>query len=128
MPFAGYRLYSDGSPNGQGSYGYYWSSSPHSTNARMLVFNASLIYPQYSNNNRSYGSFVRCFRNAIVNPLISSVSYDPAPPTWTSGSVTVTVTLDQAGAALAGWAVVGNTFIKTYAANTTETVTFPSTL
>jgi hypothetical protein len=123
MPMAGYREF-DGSPK-SGAYGRYWSSSPYSSYAYGLHFSASNLYPQ-NNYYRAHAFSVRCFKNSIVVPSVSSVLY--APDTWTSGSVTVTVTLDQTAGSVAGWTSSGTTFTKMYSTNTTENVTFQSTL
>jgi hypothetical protein len=68
---------------------------------------------------------VRCFKNAPA-PVISSVVYTPAQGTWTSGSVTVTVTLDQDGSTLADWTLNGKVFTKTFTANRARNVSFPN--
>jgi hypothetical protein len=63
LPFAGYRNYgSASSVYDQGSYGYYWSSSPNSTPARSLRLYSSIVGAYY-NNDRAYGFSVRCFKN-----------------------------------------------------------------
>ncbi|GHU35919.1 hypothetical protein AGMMS50256_31780 [Betaproteobacteria bacterium] len=61
---AGLRDRTDGGAvSFQGSYGYYWSSSPISTNARALLFYSSSVYPQGSGSRRAYGFSVRCFKD-----------------------------------------------------------------
>jgi hypothetical protein len=51
------------------------------------------------------------------SPTITSLSYDPSQGTRTSGNITVTVTLSQIGAELAGWTVSGATFTKVFTEN-----------
>ena len=59
FPASGYRSYSTGAVNYVGSYGYFWSAVPYSTNyGRSLYFNSSYINP-LNNNNRSNGFAVR---------------------------------------------------------------------
>ena len=66
MPYAGGRLYNIANVNYVGSYGYYWSSTPRNAgNAYSLLFGSSSIYPQ-TNDGRSYGFSVRCFRNSPI--------------------------------------------------------------
>jgi hypothetical protein len=62
LPLAGRRTRGDGSLYVQGSYGYYWSSSPGSTLARGLTFGSSDVRPQYYDD-RACGFSVRCFKN-----------------------------------------------------------------
>jgi uncharacterized protein (TIGR02145 family) len=62
LPLAGYRSRVSTSAYDQGSSGYYWSSSPGGTNAHLLYFYSSYVYPQDSNN-RAFGFSVRCFKN-----------------------------------------------------------------
>ena len=65
LPFAGYRSYNNASLYDQGSYGYYWSSSPlsaSSSNARYLYLNSSNVYANYSYY-RAHGISVRCFKD-----------------------------------------------------------------
>ena len=59
FPASGFRFYSDGSLNGVGSGGYYWSAVPNSTNnGCSLVFGWSLVNPQ-SYDGRSFGFAAR---------------------------------------------------------------------
>ena len=59
FPASGYRNNSTGTVNGVGSFGYFWSAVPNSTNnGRNLNFNSSNINP-LNNNNRSNGFAVR---------------------------------------------------------------------
>jgi hypothetical protein len=62
LPLAGLRTRSSTSAGNQGSDGYYWSSSPIGTCARLLNFFSSYVAPQYCYN-RTYGFSVRCFKN-----------------------------------------------------------------
>lgn len=59
FPASGYRDNSSGALYRVGSYGYYWSAVPYSTNGgRGLYFNSSNVYP-LSSDRRSYGFAVR---------------------------------------------------------------------
>jgi hypothetical protein len=103
-------------------FGYFWSSSPSLTDARFVNWNFGVRYVYTTNAAaRAYGYAVRCFKNVL---LVSSVSYSPVQGTWTTGSVTVEVTLNQAGATLAGWDLNGATFTKAFTGNWAGTVTF----
>lgn len=69
MPFAGYRKASDASIDNQGTYGFYWSSSPFDYPAR-----ASLLLLRSSNvvadgqNDRCHGGTVRLFLDEYLEP------------------------------------------------------------
>ena len=59
FPASGFRNYSDGSLNGVGSLGYYWSAVPSNTyNGCGLYFNAGNVSP-LDNSPRTYGFAVR---------------------------------------------------------------------
>ena len=59
FPASGFRSYSDGSLNGVGNYGYYWSAVPGSTyGGCSLAFYWGGVYPQF-NGSRSYGFAAR---------------------------------------------------------------------
>ncbi len=63
LPMAGLRYYgSASSVDFQGSYSFYWSSTPDGQKARYLDFNASYVNPGYTTY-RAYGFSVRCFKN-----------------------------------------------------------------
>lgn len=62
LPMPGYRNYSDGSMYNQGTFGFYWSSSPNSTLGYILGFDSTAIDPAY-NGNRANGFSVRCLKN-----------------------------------------------------------------
>lgn len=57
LPAAGIRPY-DGTTNGVGTHGYYWSSTISSTNSYYLNFHSGGIYSNY--NYRATGCSVRC--------------------------------------------------------------------
>ena len=59
FPAAGSRYYYDGSANGRGYHGYFWSSRPDSIYAYHLHFISSNAH-MFSYNNRAYGYSVRC--------------------------------------------------------------------
>ncbi len=61
LPLAGAR-FTSGSWYYQGSYGFYWSSSPSGTYAANLYFYSTNVAPAYTNN-RAYGFSVRCLKN-----------------------------------------------------------------
>ena len=61
LTVGGYRTHHDGSLNGVGSYGYYWSSSISGTTARVLYFISSNAYIPSSH--RAYGFSVRCIKD-----------------------------------------------------------------
>ena len=61
LPLAGDRGYS-GSWSGQGSYGYFWSSSPSGTSAAYLFFSSTNVSPA-STYYRAIGFSVRCLKN-----------------------------------------------------------------
>ena len=62
LPVAGYRDYSYAGLNSQGSYGYYWSSTPGGIYAHDLYFYATGVYPA-DYNTRAYGFSVRCVKD-----------------------------------------------------------------
>uniref|UniRef100_UPI0040480805 FISUMP domain-containing protein n=1 Tax=Algoriphagus sp. TaxID=1872435 RepID=UPI0040480805 len=62
LPMAGFRNTSDGSLNFVGSYGYYWSSTVSSSNARSLGFGSSGAAGMYTNG-RASGISVRCLKD-----------------------------------------------------------------
>ncbi len=62
LPYAGYRGYSNAGLIGQGSGGYYWSSTPNGIYAYNLYFNSTAVGPA-NNNIRAYGFSVRCLKD-----------------------------------------------------------------
>ena len=71
LPFAGTRIISSASVDGQGTYGEYWSSSSSNANyAYILYLNSTTILPQY-NFRRAAGYSVRCFKNSPTIPTSS---------------------------------------------------------
>ena len=61
LPSAGFRLRADGSLYGQGTHGYYWSSTVDGTSARNLSFSSTAARTLYDY--RVYGLTVRCLKN-----------------------------------------------------------------
>ena len=59
---AGYRGYSNGQYYGQGSYGYFWSSTPDGTSAYYTTFYSGGGYIA-TGNGRAFGFSVRCLKN-----------------------------------------------------------------
>ena len=62
LPLAGYRKNSSAAYNNQGSFGYYWASSPTGTYGYHVTLSATQVYPANSYN-RAYGFSVRCLKN-----------------------------------------------------------------
>jgi uncharacterized protein (TIGR02145 family) len=62
LPYAGYRYWHHGQYYSQGTYGFYWSSSPNSTNAYNAYFYSG-GGSTANNNNRGYGFSLRCVKN-----------------------------------------------------------------
>ena len=95
LPFAGNRNYSDASLNGQGSYGFYWSSSPYSASSdyvRYLSLNSSRVYANNSYN-RANGFSVRCFKDSYVASPESSNLVDTQA--WVEGEDFETITISN---------------------------------
>jgi uncharacterized protein (TIGR02145 family) len=61
LPLTGFRLFSNGSLNGVGSYVYYWSSTVSGTNSRYLVF--SIGGASMDASYRALGGSVRCLKD-----------------------------------------------------------------
>ena len=59
---AGYRFRSDGSLLSQGSFGFFWSSSPNGTTAYSLYLSSIGASPAWSTN-RAIGVSARCLKN-----------------------------------------------------------------
>lgn len=62
LPMPGYRGFSDGSMDIQGTYGLYWSSSPSPTYGYGLLFVSTAIDPA-DDIDRAYGLSMRCLKN-----------------------------------------------------------------
>ena len=62
LNFAGYRYYSNGQYVNQGSYGYYWSSTPYSYFSYLAYFYSG-GGDVATNVNRGSGFSVRCLKN-----------------------------------------------------------------
>ena len=67
LPFAGGRDCYDASLYDQGSYGYYWSSSPSYIYTNILRFDSSVVRSDYETF-RVLGTSVRCFKNTYEAP------------------------------------------------------------
>ena len=61
LPVAGFRIYSNGSLNNTGYYGYFWSSSVDGTAAFFLSFYSSNAF--LGSYNRAFGFSVRCIKD-----------------------------------------------------------------
>ena len=73
MPFAGSRNYSTTDLDRQGSYGFYWSSSPNSAGssyARNLYLRSSSVGAD-DGNPHAFGLSVRCFKDSYETPTSS---------------------------------------------------------
>ena len=95
LPFAGRRNYSKASLNNQGSYGYYWSSSPNSAgsnNARRLYLGSSNVRAD-NLDNRAVGYSVRCFKDSYVASPESSNLVDTQA--WVEGKDFETITISN---------------------------------
>lgn len=64
MPFAGNRVYNTADTYGQGSYGWYWSSSPLYDLANDLNIGSDYVGAD-STGSRAYGFSIRCFKNTV---------------------------------------------------------------
>ena len=95
LPFAGDRSYSGASLDSQGSYGYYWSSSPDSAGsniARNLGLNSSNVNAN-SLNRRALGRSVRCFKDSYVaDPETSNLTDTQA---WVEGEDFETISISD---------------------------------
>lgn len=67
IPMAGARDFTSSDLFGQGTDGYYWSSTADSVYAYILYFNPLSLSSQYGSG-RSYGSSLRCFKDTPVTP------------------------------------------------------------
>ena len=69
LPFAGDRIYYDGTVYDQDNYAFYWSSSPRGgfylEDAWLLILSHDDIDPSF-NRNRALGQSIRCFKNSYV--------------------------------------------------------------
>jgi hypothetical protein len=83
LPLADQRRYSDAliNKNDIGNYGFYWSSSPFSSEAHILYLDSSAVEADVAY--RASGSSVRCFKNTIA----TSEEY----PTHSTQSFTFTI-------------------------------------
>ena len=96
LPFAGRRNYSDASLR-QGSFGYFWSSSPDSAGsnyARRLGLDSSNVYAN-NNSYRANGYSVRCFKDSYVASPESSNLIDTQA--WVEGKDFETITISNPG-------------------------------
>ncbi|MBR4567497.1 hypothetical protein IKO18_03550 [bacterium] len=95
LPFAGGRNSSTADLKAQGSYGYYWSSSPYSagsSSARTLDLDSSYVDADYING-RAYGLSVRCFKDSYVaSPETSNLVDTQA---WVEGKDFETITISN---------------------------------
>ena len=95
LPFAGSRDSSNASLYDQGSYGYYWSSSPYSAGsyyARYLILASSSVGANY-NYYRADGYSVRCFKDSYVaSPETSNLVDTQA---WVEGEDFETITISN---------------------------------
>lgn len=71
LPFAGYRSRSSADVSGQGTYGYYWSSSRSSASDAYCISFYSWTLNRRHSLNRAYGYSVRCFKDVPTMPTSS---------------------------------------------------------
>lgn len=81
LPFAGRRKLSDASLEHQGSYGFYWSSSPLSPLSVSSASVRTLSLDSYQVNAgsisyRAIGISVRCFKNSDIAPRTYDLEFD----------------------------------------------------
>lgn len=92
LPFAGYRDGSSASLYSQGSYGYYWSSSPLSAGsyyARYLGLSSSNVGADGSYY-RALGYSVRCFKDSYVaSPSTYTLTFDSQSGSIVTGQTVV---------------------------------------
>ena len=62
LPLVGYRNATNAAVAAQGTYGYYWSTTPKGTNSTFLYIQPTVLHPR-KDDYRSYGLSVRCFKN-----------------------------------------------------------------
>ena len=62
LPLSGYRHLSTAGYYNQGTHGYYWSSSPSTTNGYFVLILSTQVYP-LNTNLRANGFSVRCLKN-----------------------------------------------------------------
>ena len=62
LPLAGNFLYASAAYYNQGTYGYYWASSPTGTYGYLVLLSATQVFPANSLN-RANGFSVRCLKN-----------------------------------------------------------------
>lgn len=62
LPLAGFRYYSSAAYYFQGTYGFYWASSPLGNNGYVVLLSSTQVNPA-NVNARANGLSVRCLKN-----------------------------------------------------------------
>ena len=97
FPAAGYRNYDRGDAHKRGSYGSYWSSRPHNNNSYYLGFSSVSKY--YNNDERAYGSSIRCVQDDAELIPVSSVRINKSSLTIEIGeTLTLSATISPSNA------------------------------
>ncbi len=96
LPAAGFRDYSNGSVYYQGTFGYYWSSTPNSSYGYLLSFYSGNVYPSsYLNRPRVVAPVVATRLEVDPDEIVFEWDRSVITPASTPGqSVTVTVEAD----------------------------------
>ena len=95
--YYGYWGWQEASEGAQGSYGYFWSSTPSSaSNAYYFAYDSTTIYPQ-GNLTKGYGRSIRCvFDDRTIEDLTYMQEMTPEVCSNTATSTTTTL-LDKRG-------------------------------
>ena len=75
LPFAGNRSYSNASLEYQGSYGFYWSSSPTSSFAYGLFLYSPGVF-KINDGDRAATKSIRCFKDSPDAPETNIVTFN----------------------------------------------------
>ena len=106
LSVTGYRMFGTGTIVGDGSFGYYWSSTINGTMAQFLNFYSGNA--QVSNYYREYGMSVRCLKEGVTVslPTVSTGEIREITSTTASGGGNIT---SDGGATITARGVVWST-------------------